>query len=66
MIIISFILFVLIFAEHMIYIKYINNKKYDTLSKNNLDKLKQDKYINTDNNAVRLLLYIMNHPVFHI
>jgi hypothetical protein len=66
-IVLSFVVFLIIFMEHIMhcFIKN-NNKKYKTMSYENLKKLQSNGIINTNNQAVRLLINIMNHPIFHI
>lgn len=60
LIILSFLLFIIIFAEHIIDV-HQNEEKYKN------DYLKYiDYHINPNNNAIKFWLKLLMHPIFHI
>lgn len=65
-IVLSFIIFVTIFVEHTLYCVLIDDKKYHSVSSENLQKLQNNNLINNNNRAIRLLINILTHPIFHI
>lgn len=66
MVIMSFILFVIIFAEHYIYAKKKSQAKdkQTILTKQDLERLKSDDIFKSDNVAIPLLNRLMSHPIF--
>ena len=63
-ILISYLIFFLIFAEHVYYVEHVNENENYEISEKNLFKLKQNN-INFDNNVFRLIINIGKyHPIF--
>lgn len=66
MVIMSFILFLIIFIEHYIYAKKKSQAKdkQTVLTKQDLDRLGSDDIFKSDNVAVPLFNRLMSHPIF--
>ena len=61
----SVILFFLIFTNHAIHIAKENNKKMVT-QEDIINISKNNNFLNTNNNAFKLLFKILEHPIFYI
>ena len=64
LIIMSFALFVVIFAEHYMYTQRRKKAICNELTFEELARLKSDKLWNADNMAVRLVEKLSTHPIF--
>ena len=60
----SVTLFFLIFTNHAIHISKVNNKK--TITHEDIVNMSKNNFLNTDNSAFKLLLKILEHPIFYI
>ena len=62
LIILSAVLFIIIFVEHFLYVSKNNNNSHSM--ENNLNQIKYNGFFNPYNNAMRLLMNLSKHPIF--
>ena len=69
LVILSFLLFVMIFAEQIYYSRKkeeLREKEPYELTEKQIIRFKTNSIFNQDNNASRLISKIMNHPIFYM
>lgn len=64
MIILSYVIFVIIFMEHVHHVEFSGKTNYE-ISEENLKKLQRNPIVNFKNNAIRLFMNVITyHPIF--